>query len=1076
MVKRGTQPEQAESPAPVFEPAASLHGLIEQQVLLSPDLIAVQMDADQLSYRQLDAAANRLAHYLRELGVGPDVVVGVCMERCLALPVALLAILKAGGAYLPLDPDTPDARLEFVIEDADVALLLIQAQWTVPTFYQGLAVALDAENAFLDSYPESAPVSQTGADHLAYVIYTSGSTGQPKGCMLPHQAVCNRLQWMQAEYSLRPGHRVLQKTPVTFDVSVWELFWPLIVGATLVMAAPRGHKDSHYLAQVIREHRISHCHFVPSMLRFFLNYPTVRSCTGLEDVFVSGEALPRTLMEAFLDTLQARLHNLYGPTEAAVDVSHWQCHRRSDGKVPIGRAISNVQLLVLNDALQAVDDGAEGELFIGGVALARGYLNREELTAERFITGPGGQRLYRTGDRVCRLADGNIEYLGRADFHVKLRGLRIELGEIETHLREHPAVREAAVLVRGEDDPLLVAYLETADETLNLKAVREFLASKLPDYMLPSRVLGMSSLPVTVHGKLDRGALPWPLHDRRPETEKTSASVPKQDERVNALRREMEQCIAAYMANALDQSEVDPEADLFDLGATSLTLVRLFEWIRDQYGVTVAVDDFLDMPTVRFVASVLVSGRKTSDSQEMTESSAPVTPSIITLKPMPLPTLQAGERTPGPLTLAELGEWLGQLAAGLDENGTLRYLYPSAGGLNAVRDYVSISEGSINGVPAGGYYYHPEFHALHRVGNGDTGWNIDFGIFLVAALDAITPVYQGLGLELARLEAGYMARLLEDSAFVMGLPVKQVQDLAALPRTAFSSLHDECFLHALVERSGARNAPLAPTAGSPVDSVPTRIPASLDMANMDPAAVELLHEEKRHLRAPGVGGVSLSLPGKSFPWHAYRKRACHRSYLDDAISQQDMGGLLAAAEIAGTGLGMYVFVRDGGVEGMQEGVFRYDPVQHALHYQGPLSSEQFARVWTPFNRRHGRAAAFALFMVTEGSISSREQIQAGNSGQRLMQLQSVMGMGLCPIGGLRFELVASAAGLPEGVRLVHSFVGGRVPRAQQDNQGIQRADRAENMDIAIVGVSGRYPDAPTPQVLWRNVERGHRTV
>ncbi|MEJ2118949.1 MAG: amino acid adenylation domain-containing protein [Alphaproteobacteria bacterium] len=298
--------------------------------------------------------------------------------------------------------------------------------------FDGTVLTLDLEDGVLPEYSGSSLEGENTPDDLAYVIYTSGSTGQPKGCMLSHKAICNRLDWMQGMYGLTSSDKVLQKTPYTFDVSVWEFFWPLRTGATLVLAKPQGHKDSHYLTETIRKEGISVCHFVPSMLRFFLDDPHCAECTSLRDVFVSGEALPFELVRRFKDLLPARLHNLYGPTEAAVDVSYWECDIREDKAVPIGRAISNIQLHVLDEQQRPVPRGQEGELYIAGIGLARGYLNRPELTSERFVSipfGEAGNRMYRTGDLGCWQADGTIDYLGRNDFQVKIRGFRIEPGE-----------------------------------------------------------------------------------------------------------------------------------------------------------------------------------------------------------------------------------------------------------------------------------------------------------------------------------------------------------------------------------------------------------------------------------------------------------------------------------------------------------------------------------------------------------------------------------------------------------------------------------------------------------------------
>lgn len=1061
-----------------YIPAESLHGLIEEQVAKTPDSIAVKTDLSHMSYAELDGAANRLAHYLREIGVEPGVIVGVCMERDTNLSLALLAILKAGGAYLPLDPSTPVARSSFLVEDADIALLITQSHWMPLDWYSGLTVSLDKKNIFLDAYPSTPPNVEITGDDMAYVIYTSGSTGKPKGCMLPHRAICNRLQWMQAQYSLDGNHRVLQKTPFTFDVSVWELFWPLIAGASIYFASQRGHKDSHYLCQIISEQNITHCHFVPSMLRFFLNDPEARQCSSLQDVFVSGEALPYSLMEQFLDTLDAKLHNLYGPTEAAVDVSYWQCHRRDDGVVPIGREISNVELRVVGDDLETVEDGEEGELCIGGLALAIGYLNQPVLTDEKFVNAPDGKRFYRTGDRARRLPDGNLDFLGRTDFQVKLRGLRIELGEIESNLREHPDIREVVVLVRGEEEQRLVAYLETSNHALDFKAIRQFLGSQLPDYMVPTLVYCMTSLPVTVHGKLDRGALPWPLPEEsltpdREQSEITDASD------VQLLRA----TITDFVAQALEQKSIDIDADLFDIGATSLTLVRVFEKIREEYGVVVTVDDFLDTPTVRFIIN-RVEGEVTDEISTLSEpvksldKTADIEPSIIKLVRGSVRKSSAeyqGKKT-APINLAELGKLLGRLSMSIDKDGSQRYLYPSAGNLNAIRTYVSVSEGFISDLPAGGYYYHPENHSLQKVGAGNIGLSNGAGVFFVAAMDAIKPIYQGMSVDLARLESGYMAHLLAESAKASGVNATSANfDLHSL-RREFAILPDECFIHSLILNNDQNTSQSFINSTSLVDPRLMDYSASIDPASMNLAEVKSLHEKKLHLRTPESSQDSYIFPPCDFPWKEYRRRACHRSYLNEYVELDDLGQLLEEINITDTALEVYVYVRQTSFNGLEGGVYRYCSTQHTLEKKGQLTDNEYAKAWTPFNRQHGRSSAFTIFLVSSSQDVPSGQLQAGSIGQKLMQVQAEFGIGLCPIGAMRFEIVANSAGLSSEYKLIHSFVGGKVARQQETLAQDTLSKQNGHREIVIVGISGRYPDAENTQELWRNLEKGKCSI
>src|SRR6185312_4863777 len=499
-----------------------LHELFEEQVARSPGATALVCEGAALTYAQLNSRANQLARHLIARGIGPDVPVGICLERSIEMVLGLLAILKAGGAYVPLDPTYPHERLRYLLEDSRPALVLfheagrtaLQGTMAVP------GLDLTADSALWGGYSQANPHAASmglGPANLAYIIYTSGSTGQPKGVMNEHRAVVNRLHWMQQEYVLKPTDRVLQKTPFAFDVSVWEFFWPLLNGACLVMARPEGHKDPYYLGELIERGRISVAHFVPSMLRGFISSGAVARCASLRHVFCSGEELTADLQNQALDSLpRASLHNLYGPTEAAVDVTYWRCRRQpTETRVPIGRPIDNTRVYILDNDGEPVPPGEMGEIFIGGTAVARGYWRRPQLTAERFLNDPFSARhearMYRTGDLGRWRSDGNIEYLGRTDNQVKIHGFRIELGEIEAALRAHPGVADAVVTAR-EDEELqkrLVAYCTPAQEgSATAEDLRSWLSIKLPAHMVPAAYVSLPSLPLTANGKLDRLALP----------------------------------------------------------------------------------------------------------------------------------------------------------------------------------------------------------------------------------------------------------------------------------------------------------------------------------------------------------------------------------------------------------------------------------------------------------------------------------------------------------------------------------------------------------------------------------------
>ncbi|WP_339538562.1 non-ribosomal peptide synthetase [Pseudomonas sp. RA_15y_Pfl2_54] len=582
----------------------SIHQLIEAQVARTPNAPALVFGEQTLSYVELDARANQLAQLLREQGVQADSLVGICAQRSLEMVVGLLAILKAGGAYVPLDPEYPQERLAYMIEDSAITLLLTQAALLTSLPTDGVKVIALDQPGLLDGYSESRADVPVDPLNLAYVIYTSGSTGKPKGAGNSHAALVNRLCWMQDAYALDASDSVLQKTPFSFDVSVWEFFWPLLSGARLVVAAPGAHRDPRQMIDTINRHRITTLHFVPSMLQAFIHEPGVETCAGLKRIVCSGEALPLDAqLQVFAKLPNAGLYNLYGPTEAAIDVTHWTCVDEGADSVPIGRPIANLRTHVLDAELLPVPTGVAGELYLGGAGLARSYHQRPALTAERFVPCPfhEGARLYRTGDRVRQRTDGVIEYLGRLDHQVKLRGLRIELGEIETRLMQHSRVREAVVLVQGGKH--LVAYLvleNTQPHEQWQQDVKAWLLGSLPEFMVPTYLMTLATLPVTANGKLDRKALPQP--DAAPQ----QAFVAPQDT--------MQKALAAIWADVLGLERVGLEDNFFELGGDSIISIQVVSRAR-QVGIRVSARDLFQYQTVRSLARVATLDSQTSVDQ-----------------------------------------------------------------------------------------------------------------------------------------------------------------------------------------------------------------------------------------------------------------------------------------------------------------------------------------------------------------------------------------------------------------------------------------------------------------------------
>ena len=601
-----------------------LHQLFEAQVRKSPGRIAVSFEGSQLTYEELNHRSNQLAHYLRKIGVGPDVLVGLFLERSLEMVIGIYGILKAGGAYVPLDPEYPPERVAYMIEDTQVPVVLTQKHLEnmLPTNRSSVC-CLDSDWDIIAKEMTENLISEVRPENLAYVIYTSGSTGRPKGVMNEHRGIVNRLLWMQDEYGLTEFDRVLQKTPFSFDVSVWEFFWPLLVGARLVVAQPGGHRDNAYLVDTLIKEGITTLHFVPSMLQAFLDEEGAEQCRGVRRVLCSGEALPYELQNKFYNKLgTAELHNLYGPTEAAVDVTYWRCRRDSDqAVVPIGRPVANTQIYILNNWMQSMPIGVPGELHIGGVQVARGYLNRPELTVEKFVPDPfssqTGARLYKTGDLCRYLPDGSIEYLGRNDFQVKIRGLRIEIGEIETVLARHPALQQALVTAREDvpGDKRLVAYVVPKGKKIpSVTMLRQYLKERLPEYMVPHAFVMLEKYPLTSSGKVDRKALPVP-ESSRPELEDAFVAPQTSNEKL----------LAGIWSQVLRIERVGIQDNFFELGGDSIMSFQVIAKAK-QAGLRLIPRQIFQYQTIAALAAVAERVSSPIAEQVLVTGEVPLTP------------------------------------------------------------------------------------------------------------------------------------------------------------------------------------------------------------------------------------------------------------------------------------------------------------------------------------------------------------------------------------------------------------------------------------------------------------------
>ncbi|HEV3316063.1 MAG TPA: amino acid adenylation domain-containing protein [Candidatus Angelobacter sp.] len=596
---------------------ACVHELFEEQVTRMPAALALEYKNEKLTYTELNRRANQVAHYLRHLGVGSEVPVGMCMERSLEMVVGLLGILKAGGAYVPLDPEYPVERLKYMLENAEITVLLTQQKVLsqLPEVHVPKSLALDDQWQQIARESDQNLRANAGPQNLAYLIYTSGSTGRPKGVAITHKALSNHMQWMQEEFGFHSRDRILQKTPVSFDASVWEFYAPLLSGGQLVMLEPGGHRDAVELGRKIVQAGITVAQMVPTLMNAVIAAGGMRAGTGkLRLAVCGGEELKAELAEQIWQAIKGvEVVNLYGPTETTIDASYWRGRSwKKGGSIPIGKPVSNLGLYVLDGYMQPVPVGVRGELYIRGTGLARGYWQSPELTAEKFVPNPfsanGGERLYRTGDLVRWSRDGNLEFVGRKDQQVKIRGQRIELKEIEAALLEQEEVKEAVVVVREHTpgDKRLVAYY-TAGEKGAGREVRaeelcQYLEERLPGYMVPGAYVRLEKLPLMPNGKLDRKSLPEPDKDLR-------------EEEYVGPRNATEETLCRLWQEVLRRERVGIHDNFFDTGGHSLLAIQVISRIKLAFSIEMPLSVLFTAPTVARMAEHIAAVSEPDRSQ-----------------------------------------------------------------------------------------------------------------------------------------------------------------------------------------------------------------------------------------------------------------------------------------------------------------------------------------------------------------------------------------------------------------------------------------------------------------------------
>lgn len=571
-----------------------IYNFLSEQAEKSPNSLAVRFNDKKMTYKELNERSNRLGRFLREKGVSSNTIVGIMVDRSFEMIVGIIGILKAGGCYMPISSKYPKERIKYILNDSKCAFLLVEND-----LYDDLEcriINLNDESIYY--YDEKNLKDINSSKNMAYVIYTSGSTGNPKGVMINHTSVINRINWMQKKYHLDKDDVILQKTPYTFDVSVWELFWWMYTGSSVYLLKEGAEKDPSEIIKAVEENNISQIHFVPSMLNIFLDYVEENEeayrLSSLKNVFASGEALSednvRKFYRVFKENKRIKLHNLYGPTEATVDVTYYDCNDNYNiTKVPIGAPIDNIKIYILDENENLMPRGVQGEICISGVGVSEGYLNKPDLTKEKFKDDPfiSGYRMYKTGDVGILSLDGNIEYLGRLDNQVKIRGFRIELEEIENALSSYSEIKNVVVCAKKNEKGIntLYAYIESNSE-ISTRILREYLKTRIPQYMIPSYFIKINEIPLTRNGKIDRNFIKEKVETLHPDNEYIAPETEKQI------------IVADIWKEVLKVREVGLNDNFFELGGTSLDIISVMTKINKRFDKKIDIVKMFTYPTV----------------------------------------------------------------------------------------------------------------------------------------------------------------------------------------------------------------------------------------------------------------------------------------------------------------------------------------------------------------------------------------------------------------------------------------------------------------------------------------------
>lgn len=1061
---------------------------VDESAKRYPDRIAVSCRNTSLTYEELREKSDRLAGYLRAKGVRKNELVGICMDRSIEMVAGILGILKSGGAYVPLDPVYPQERLDFIVEDSALRYVICDEKGKNKrregvNKEQLISITEDWQDI------EGAETGENESGELAYVIYTSGSTGTPKGVLVTHENVTRLFESTECWYDFGPSDVWSMYHSYAFDFSVWEIWGALFYGGRLAVIPYEESRSFKKFYQTLEKEQITVLNQTPTAFKELMRAEEggVRDLK-LRYIIFGGEALQMKDVKPWFSRHQGentKLINMYGITETTVHVTYREIKEEDiekDRNSVIGVAIPDLKIYLLNEEKQEVKPGETGELCISGKGVTRGYLNREALTEEKFIENPyqQGEKLYLSGDLGRYNEEGELEYIGRKDRQVKVRGFRIELGEIEAVLESYKGVTASVVSIEEKDGEQLIKAGIVSEEELDGRKIRNYVKERLPVYMIPNIVQKIDQLPMTENGKVDRKKIDQKKADRMNGNGVSYESVKK--------------AVLKIIEEELEETITNENEDIYDLGATSLSIVNISKEIKNQWKLNVPVDVFLDHP---IIGEILAYIKKSMVIE---------------------PVLEDGKVEISQNQFSRMLSYLKMQKI----NGNSKYLYASAGGKYSIQTYAYIKENRIEGMNGGLYYYHPEEHVLYPI---ESHLRMEgrmypahyrkafeesaFALFFIGQRKAIEPVYLDFSDGLMTIDAGYLQEVLRSGQTDFKIHLLNTEGFDFLSVKQHFDLDDGAYY--VTSILGGAKEPKLPVSNYDWDTeILTKHQAEKETYLTVAEEEEKLHNmryndlskreifelvrQKLHIRKfQGTGNV-VKLAPIEHEERNYFNRSSKREYSRIKISEKQLLGMFSrlyhdTGERCYFSLGdkyflnMYLHIREDMVEGRKEGVYRYDWDARALV---PVTLEEnipVSRCHTPFNRPHSNKSGFGIYFLADMEAADREygqgalkniMLEAGGLGQRLMSVQAEYGVGLVPVGGMNFDRIRRYFKIRDGEILIHSFIGGSFEyhTKAESVHIVPQTTSDKNDDIAIVGMSGRFPQAKDLEALWKNLKSG----